>query len=290
MVRGVLGALAGAGGGAAAWAAVSYFFGLEAGLLAWGLGILAGIGMAWGTEGKGSRGAGVMAALVAVLGIFVGKFVGAHFIAQDWAREMTSAMGEDSGQFALRLQVAQEMEDAGQYMSDAEDGEIFPPEVIAEADRRWRSLSPDEQAALSAEQQPAAETMESGVSIVATVIVFILSFGFFDILWITFAVGSAYRLGRMNSAEREHAAQMAAGGVDLGSSGLPGLGPPVPERMHVPAARPEGAVSGPLARAEERPVSRHVPRSIKVEGFTATGPVDTGETDVGARGSDRQAA
>ena len=74
----LLGAVAGAVIGAVIWAAVTAGTGYEVGYVAWGVGILVGMGAKLlGGEGVPT---GIACAVLALLSIFSGKMVAAHYI------------------------------------------------------------------------------------------------------------------------------------------------------------------------------------------------------------------
>ncbi len=73
LIRGTLLSMAFALVGAAIWAAVAYLTDREFGIIAWGLGGLAGIGMALGHEDEDGTTAGIIAAFVSLFGIIAAK-------------------------------------------------------------------------------------------------------------------------------------------------------------------------------------------------------------------------
>ncbi|MEW6198435.1 MAG: hypothetical protein AB1601_07210 [Planctomycetota bacterium] len=79
---GLLGSLVGALIGAAVWAVVAIATNYQLGIIAWGLGALAGYGMARGHR-EGRAGAGITAALVAILGILAARVVMVSYLARD---------------------------------------------------------------------------------------------------------------------------------------------------------------------------------------------------------------
>lgn len=79
---GLLGSLLGAAIGAVAWAVVVIVTNYQLGIIAWGLGALAGYGMARGHR-DARAGAGIAAALVAVLGILAARVMFMSYLAQD---------------------------------------------------------------------------------------------------------------------------------------------------------------------------------------------------------------
>jgi hypothetical protein len=72
-LRGTIFSFLGALLGAIIWAAVAYFTGFEVGYIAWGLGGLAGLGMALGHEDSDGTVAGIIAACMSLGGIVAAK-------------------------------------------------------------------------------------------------------------------------------------------------------------------------------------------------------------------------
>ncbi len=288
MGRGLLGALAGAMAGAAAWAAVAFFLGLEAGMLAVAVGALAGLGMAWGTDRRGRMGAGVLAAVVAMLGIFVGKFMGAHFTAQAWAQEHASYLSGDPAQLGLCVSVMAELSERGVEFSCPTGYSLFPPEVLREVERRWAVMSPSERMEYSTKE---AAAIQSGLATMTSVMAFFGSFGVFDLLWFPLAMVGAYKFGSPASAsdEQEEASDVSA----RRSAAREETPRAAPTRLGTPEA---GAAVGPLAGHDGAP-KKFVPRTIKVAGYTSDGPVEdqpagasNGEHESGGEGAARRAA
>jgi hypothetical protein len=76
MIGAFIGSVVGGAIGAAIWAAVGYYTGFEVGWIAWGVGVLAGLGAAVGSNiigGGPSTGTGILAAVVALAGVGAGK-------------------------------------------------------------------------------------------------------------------------------------------------------------------------------------------------------------------------
>lgn len=294
MGRGLLGALAGAMAGAAAWAAVAFFLGLEAGFLAVAVGALAGLGMAWGTDRRGRMGAGVLAAVVAMLGIFVGKFMGAHFTAQAWAQEHASYLSGDPAQLGLCVSVMAELSERGVEFSCPTGYSLFPPEVLREVERRWAVMSPSERMEYSTKE---AAAIQSGLATMTSVMAFFGSFGVFDLLWFPLAMVGAYKFGSSGSRDEATEGVMMADGA-----ALPGAPTEETARRATRATGPAmgstggGATAGPLAGQNQSP-TKFVPRTIKVAGYTSDGPVEdqpagasNGEHESGGEGAARRAA
>jgi len=82
-VLGLLGSIIGTLVGAVVWCIIAVVTEHEAGVIAWALGGLAGFGMALGCRRQGRAGAGVAAAVIAVLGILVAKVMIFGYLARD---------------------------------------------------------------------------------------------------------------------------------------------------------------------------------------------------------------
>ncbi len=91
--------------GAAVWCIVAVVTDFEIGWIAWGLGILAGIGMSIGYESKNVR-AGVTAACIAVVGIGCGKlmvFVYVNYPEIQQARQDINSFGDEDSFKRMRI-------------------------------------------------------------------------------------------------------------------------------------------------------------------------------------------
>jgi hypothetical protein len=69
--------------GAGIWAVIAYFTGFELGWIAWGVGLLVGVGVAIGNKGEGSVPAGVLAAVLAILSVVGGKYAMVRMVIPD---------------------------------------------------------------------------------------------------------------------------------------------------------------------------------------------------------------
>jgi hypothetical protein len=109
LLRGTLFSFLGAMLGAIIWAVFAYFTGFELGYIAWGLGGLAGLGMAYGHDDDDGTFAGIIAAFMSLVGIVAAKvFIIVIVIA---AIVSQAARGLDSPEFkraALASQIASE--------------------------------------------------------------------------------------------------------------------------------------------------------------------------------------
>lgn len=208
LAKGLAFSLAGGAIGAAAWAAIGYFSGYEFGILAWGVGFLAGLGMALGTMGRGGVGGGVLAAVIALGAIMAGKWYAVQFTLDDYLSKQRQEMVAAGPMPLLREQVWTEFNDNDIEYTEPGDDEEFPPEVVAEADRRWAAMSGDERSAIMREAESQFDSdLQEGRGVLG-VLAFVVSFGLWGLLWVGLAVTSAYKLGSARAKEEgeEHAA------------------------------------------------------------------------------------
>jgi DNA-directed RNA polymerase subunit M/transcription elongation factor TFIIS len=85
LMKGTLFSFIGAMIGAGIWLAIIVFTGYEIGYVAWGLGAAAGVGMAAGHEDDDGTTAGIIAACMAIGGIFAAKFFAFEHIKNNFA-------------------------------------------------------------------------------------------------------------------------------------------------------------------------------------------------------------
>jgi len=123
--------------GAVIWAVLTYFTLSEFGIVAWGLGGLAGLGMALGHEDDDGTFAGIIAAFMSIVGIVAAKvFIIIIFIAA-FASSAVSEFEESTEQGGAAEFQRSALEEQGL------DGEIDEEEDVAE------SAEPDEDPALA---------------------------------------------------------------------------------------------------------------------------------------------
>ena len=150
LVAGALGALI--------WAGVVYFTEYEIGWIAWGVGAMVGFAVALGNEDgrRSPTAAGVLAVAITVVSIVAGKYLAVQTLmpsdeeivelfTADFEREefVVSYLADD---------IAVEFEEAGRTVSWPEGSDPsnaasqgdYPPDVWAEAERRWAEWAPEE--------------------------------------------------------------------------------------------------------------------------------------------------
>ncbi|MDX2147309.1 MAG: hypothetical protein SFZ23_07275 [Planctomycetota bacterium] len=239
MLGGVLGAVV----GAALWTAVAAAFQIEAGLVAWFVGLAVGFGVYRFSSGKPSIGRGVMAALVAFVAVLGGKLGAATFNAEKFNDAMlyTDEMAKSKIAYGI----------LEHKLGQSATGELTQEDMEAaqaEAARQWHGMTPGEQQAYLTTVKAEFEAIPGLAGGIGTVGAFFSSFGLFDVLWILLAVGSACKLGatgRENAGEAP--SQPQAGTADEGLAMPPGL---VAAGFRPGDMRAERASSSPARRSE----------------------------------------
>jgi len=216
-------ALAGSFGGALVgaiiWLVIAKATGFEIGFIAWGVGGLAGVGMTVFTDRR-SAGLGVLAAVFAICGIFMGKM----FVAK-WV--VLPMLAEEARQFEVTDEhIADMVEDPNMMfcvacLVVADDGgfeeelawkavavrmsDEVPPEAVEqtesirqEASELLDSWSEGEKRGAARAQAGRLMAKIMGIlseSKLGLAIAFIATFSLMDILWFLMALASAYKIG-----------------------------------------------------------------------------------------------
>jgi hypothetical protein len=207
LLLGCLGAAIGGAIGSGIWAAVAYNLHIHSGWIAWGVGVLTGMGMIAVARGHAGAITGGLAAIIAVLAVAGGHYFTVSAEVDRIIKHGPSARVIVTDEFATAMiarEVAADMEKKGaklQWPPEAEDHETgikkseFPANVWAQADGRWKKLTPQERDDMkSALQQMVQERMQTAAAEIKTA-GFVESFSLFDILWFLLAIGSAFSIG-----------------------------------------------------------------------------------------------
>lgn len=197
-----LGGLLGGLIGAVAWALIRGHLNFELGIVAWGVGLLAGAGVYIGSRGRGGTVAGAFAALVALVCVAAGKWGGAAIVAERLSGEASRFDAAHMELSHLADEIAWEWEgeqgralewpadmDADIAVSDYAywpDG--YPIDVQQEARRRWEALTPEE-------RQDRVDATAAVIDAFGPLTVFLSDLALIDLLWVVFATGSAFKLG-----------------------------------------------------------------------------------------------
>ena len=212
LIGGVIGGVV----GAAVWAGVAYGTGYQIGWIAWGVGLLCGLGVALGGKGEAAQIGGALAATLAIASILAGKYaVVEMLINKDMApiqahiNEAKTPGPEDTQYWTHYIadQLVKQRNDAGQKVNwpkdvepeDAEKESDYPPEIWKDAAARWKVMSVDDQAKFAQQASVAIDQEIRQLMADITTHVkkrgFIESFGLMDLLFGALAIGTAFRVG-----------------------------------------------------------------------------------------------
>ncbi len=197
-VKGFAGAVAGGVLGALVWAAVSYFAEIEAGYVAIGVGVAAGVGGAIAAGSRRTPSLGVVSALVALVAVLVGKALSTDLMYHK-ALAGVRAGNIDDGRAIAGLQekmfteFTAEAKLSEEQVAQAKASPEMMEQVAAAARDRWNHMDPYERLAVKREvgQQAASQMVRAGGPM--AVFAFVKSLGLYDALWIFLATGAAYR-------------------------------------------------------------------------------------------------
>lgn len=192
--------------GTAAWAGISLATDMRLGLLAIVVGGLAGFGMAMGCRGKGGVGAGVLAACMCLVAVFLGRGVVSGVNSARWVAE-NAPQAEQVCIHEIANQVYDEFEAAGKPMTESDDE--FPPEVMATAQRQWNALPTEEQQLRLNAAHDELETGKSAATGVLTVVMLVVDFGLFGFVFLALAMATAYKGGSVRAVKTEDGWQVA---------------------------------------------------------------------------------
>lgn len=188
--------------GAIIWATIIYFTDRELGLVAWGIGGLVGFGVLSAiqmTGGGASPGAGVIAAVISVFSIFLGKAVGIYLLLQGMFVPLadTELLVDDLIFDIVVEEIYVEYEENG-----TEDDEIDYELVEKEAEKRIQHAKPEQKAKWEAEaaiqKAEFEQALQGGggtlLGVFIAVLGAIFSVGILDILFFGLAIATAYKL------------------------------------------------------------------------------------------------
>lgn len=205
--------------GAAIWAALAYFSGYEAGIIAWGIGLLVG-GAAMSSVGDSANAStGILAVLITIISITLGKAMVVEIYVQEMLAEMQT---EDIDEQIKRLDndndflitfIAQDVvfeheirgdeikwpNDKEPEYDEYDSPDVYPDDIWFEAEDVWNAMTVDEQSEFRVDMQEQLRAQhELGLAfagIGGRIGGFLYSFGLLDILFYFLAMGSAYKMG-----------------------------------------------------------------------------------------------
>ena len=212
----LLAGVAGAAVGGIAWVGIGYFTNYEIGWIAWGIGLLAGLGVRAAAGGENTGAApGIAAVAAAAAVVAVSKYaVIALFMQFDMAAQIANERPDfDSDEYAI-VRTADEIIEAEYFASgkevawpagvtyeDADTEAEYPPAIWAPARDKWTALSDDEkrsrrEAWKNQYEADIAEWLEVGQSEA-----FAESFTPYDLLWFGLAMFTAFKVGSGSGRE-----------------------------------------------------------------------------------------
>ena len=97
LLRAIAGGVVAAVAGGVAWALIVKASDYEVGFVAWGIGFLVGTAVVFATRGAKGRQLQVVAVVLALVGILIGKYLGYALIVQDDAESFGQSIGLFSG-------------------------------------------------------------------------------------------------------------------------------------------------------------------------------------------------
>lgn len=206
--KALLGAAIGALIGGVIWVAIGYFANLEVGYVAWGLGALAGLGVAvLVSDRERDVMTGIIAVGTSVIGIVAAKYIVVgllvnHALAEQQQHPDPLAAIEGH-KLSIAYDVTTEMEAAGKTLNWApgksidtvEELKDFPQEVFVEAHNRYTALTPEAKPEFEKGQQELNAQLMGIIAEQAKVEAFKKSFSPFDILFFALAAMTAFRIG-----------------------------------------------------------------------------------------------
>ncbi|MCA9287257.1 MAG: hypothetical protein KDA05_01655 [Phycisphaerales bacterium] len=177
-------------------------------VLAFGVGALAGVGMALGTRYKGGVGLGVLTGVVCVLCCFVAKGTIAYFRAHEFLHD-GATVSDAEAYDALCQDIYWSLVDEGVLHGDEE---TIPLAVFEDASAQWQAMSFDEQEAYKANLAGTWEDLDGTATGIVSTIAFLFSWSWLDIVCVFSATGMAYRFGSvMRHEESDEVPQWATG-------------------------------------------------------------------------------
>lgn len=209
--KGLICGLIGASLGAGIWFAIAYITNYEVGIIACLVGFLAGVGVRFGAQQE-KEVLGIMAAVLAIVGILAGKYMLVQYIAIPVAKEMVAEMPLDEireiardddamyGLVMLNMYNKGRFDDSlAQQLEAYHDGNDVSEENLAQIEQLdsevqdlLDSLNENEKIKLAREIMTQAITVE--LNDITFWDMLKESLGVFDILFFLLAIGSAYKI------------------------------------------------------------------------------------------------
>ena len=222
LIGGATGAVIGGAIGAAIWAGIAVGTGYEIGWIAWGVGILAGLGAFLGAKRQGSPAVGGIAVLVAIVALLGGKYATVQLL-------IDKELGNEQQIIAEEIRRLDDPEVLMSYVADEVVQEYiqadrpvnwpagvdpdfayaagdYPADVWTDAEARWSALSDTERAAYRADLEESIRVnITAGLPLYRADIAkqgFLNSFSPMDAIFFLLAIVTAFKLGAGGSQAR----------------------------------------------------------------------------------------
>jgi len=197
--KAALGGAMGAAVGAMIWVMLAFFTGWQFGIFAIVLGGFVGFGVGQGWGGRGGLAAGVLAGSIALVGVLAAHY-GVLQVAIDQFFSGEYEVDDELMLDHIAWGVLEEFEAAEVEMTYVDD-DSYPPEVWAEAERRWASMDEFERAEAREAFIAQAETDAENAGFFFDLFAYLFTFGFFDLLCLGLAVSTAFKIASRNALE-----------------------------------------------------------------------------------------
>ncbi|MBL8885088.1 MAG: hypothetical protein JNK16_00390 [Phycisphaerales bacterium] len=211
MVKGIIGGLIGGVIGAIIWAAIAHYTDREFTIVAWGVGVLVGVGTAIFAGNDVSPLTGAAAAIIALCSIAGGKFAVVHAVAGQvkTAIHADIKIDDDRALVGIADQLAEEAEKSGKKLDwpklmsreEASEEKDFPPAIWADAKARWTAMTPAAQETYKRDLEQHIHAQVDSAIGEAESTIFLQTLTFLDLIWGFLAVASAFKLGSGSSGD-----------------------------------------------------------------------------------------
>lgn len=210
LVKGLIAGLVAGLVGAGIWAGISYGTGYEIGWLAWGIGAIVGLAVAWASDAGPVP--GLLAVVISVLSIAAGKYAAVHFVFERELGDRESFVSERlpdvrSEELIISYvadEVVAEHQADGETIDWPNDVEVpeqesdYPPEIWSDAVGRWTAMGADDQTdyreGIEAKARADIGAFYDDVRSGGQMDAFKASFGLFDIVFFLLAIVTAFKI------------------------------------------------------------------------------------------------
>ncbi len=204
LIKSGIGALIAGVIGGAIWAAIAYYAHVEIGWIAWGVGVLVGIGAVVGAGDRAEFTTGLLAAVIALASVAGGKYAAVQMEVSKLIHEKgIDKVSEDDAKVFMARQLVEEYTKANKKLAwpkdmdedSAEEAKDFPADLWKDTTTRWDGM---DQKARDAYCQSVEEQRREAIAAFSNAVTqqgFQASFSPWDILWALLAIGSAYKIG-----------------------------------------------------------------------------------------------